>query len=196
MNSPIQSRRSIRRYQDTPLPSALVEAVVQAGALAPSSKNRQPWYFVAVTGSSKGELLEVMSQGLIRERSAPLLPGSAPFLSGAEHTLAVMAQAPVILLAVNPLGMALDRPLSPEERVSELCNTQSLGAAMENMALAATELGLGSLWICDTFFAQAELTAWLDVPGQLLAAMTLGYPAEEPPARPRKALEEIREWRT
>ena len=42
MNSPIQSRRSIRRYQDTPLPPALVEAVVQAGALAPSSKTGSP----------------------------------------------------------------------------------------------------------------------------------------------------------
>lgn len=192
----IQSRRSIRCYQNTPLPQALVEEVVRSGGLAPSSKNRQPWRFIAVSGSSKQSLLETMARGLARERSAPLLPGSAPFLDGAGHTLDIMAQAPVILLAVNPLGQELHQVLSPEERVSEICNAQSFGAAMENMTLTATRLGLGSLWICDTFFAQEELSAWLDVPGQLWAAMALGYPDEEPPPRPRKGLEEILEWRT
>mgnify|MGYP002564349117 FL=1 len=38
-----------------------------------------------------------------------------------------------------------------DERVPEICNAQSIGAAIENMTLTATELGLGSLWICDTF---------------------------------------------
>ena len=38
------------------------------------------------------------------------------------------------------------------------------------MALAATELGLGSLWICDTYFAYPELCEWLGSDGELLAA--------------------------
>ena len=62
-----------------------------------------------------------------------------------------------------------------------------------NMTLAATELGLGSLWICDTYFAYQELCSWAG--GELAAVMALGYPDEEPGPRPRKRLEEAAEWR-
>ena len=161
MLSAIQNRRSIRRFLDKPVPRAAVDAVLLAGSLAPSSKNRQPWRFVVVSGSDKASLLAAMDRGLERERAAPLLPGSAGFLGGAENTRRIMAEAPVVILTVNPLGLPPDRPLTPEERIFELCNAQSVGAAMENMSLAAQEAGLGSLWICDTYFAYRELTNWL-----------------------------------
>ena len=173
-----------------------MEKVLLAGTLAPSAKNRQPWRFVVTAGEGKNSLLAAMEQGLERERLSPLLPGSAGHLSGAWNTLHIMAEAPVVILVINPLGLPLDRLLTPEERVYELCNTQSAGAAVENMSLAAQELGLGSLWICDTCFAHRELTQWLDGPGELLCALALGYPAESPAPRPRKDLADIVEWRT
>ena len=106
-----------------------------------------------------------------------------------------MRQAPVLIFIVNPMGRALHAALTLEERVFELCNAQSVGAAVENMALAATELGLGSLWICDTYFAYDELKAWLGGAGEPFAAMAIGYAAEAPRPRPRRALENIVEWR-
>ena len=69
------------------------------------------------------------------------------------------------------------------------------GAAIENMTLAAEELGLGSLWICDIYFAYSELCQWLDSDGQLIAAVAFGYPDEFPKERPRKRMEDILEWR-
>lgn len=127
--------------------------------------------------------------------NSPLLPGSACFLGGAVHTLGIMRQAPVLIFIVNPMGRALHAALTLEERVFELCNAQSVGAAVENMALAATELGLGSLWICDTYFAYPELCEWLGSDGELLAAMAVGYAQEAPPARPRKSMADAVEWR-
>ena len=62
-----------------------------------------------------------------------------------------MKDAPIIIFITNPLASPMDQPLAIDERVSEVCNAQSVGAAIENMTLAATELGLGSLWICNTF---------------------------------------------
>ena len=73
-----------------------------------------------------------------------------------------MEQAPVVIFVVNPLGISIHRTLNAEERIYEICNAQSIGAAMENMTLTATELGLGSLWICDTYFAYDELNHWLN----------------------------------
>ena len=192
----IYYRRSIRQYKCDAVPREAIEQIIQAGIAAPSSKNRQPYKMIVTSGQAKEEALCAMKSGLERERKYPLLPGSTQYLDGAENTLHIMQQAPVLIFVVNPLGLAIDRPLTAEERIYELCNAQSIGAAIENMTLAATELGLGSLWICDTYFAYQELTEWLHTDGELLAALAVGYANESPAARPRKSIAEVLEWRT
>lgn len=195
MLSEIVNRRSIRAYLPKPVSRAEIEAVLRAGALAPSSKNRQPWRFTVAFGAAKAEALAAMARGLEEEKQRPLLPESARYLSGAERTLAVMEQAPAIIFVTNPLGRDPRQTLTTDEWVSELCNAQSLGACLENMSLQAAALGLGSLWICDIYFAYGALRKWLGGQGTLAAAMALGYAAESPPPRPRKPLGELVEWR-
>lgn len=195
MLSEIVNRRSIRAYLPKPVSRAEIEAVLRAGALAPSSKNRQPWRFTVALGKGKAEALGAMARGLEEEKQRPLLPESARYLSGAERTLAVMEQAPAIIFVTNPLGRDPRQTLTTDEWVSELCNAQSLGACLENMSLQAAALGLGSLWICDTYFAYDALREWIGRPEVLAAAMALGYAAESPPPRPRKPLGELVEWR-
>lgn len=77
----------------------------------------------------------------------------------------------------------------------QACNIQSISASIQNMLLAATEKGIGSLWICDIYFAYAELCEWLNEDGQLIAAVAFGYPNEFPKERPRKKMEDVVEWR-
>lgn len=191
----ITDRRSIRKYRDTPVKRQVVEEILRAGMLAPSSKNRQPWRFIVAEGRAKAQSLAAMERGLEQKKKQPLLPQSAQHLEAARHTLRIMEQAPVVIFVVNPLGIGMNRSLTVEERVYELCNAQSIGAALENMSLTAFDLGLGSLWICDTYFAQEELMGWLGAEGELAAAMAVGYAAESPQARPRKKLEDAVEWR-
>lgn len=181
----IAARRSIRKFKNTPVPRHIIEEIIKAGAIAPSSKNRQPWHFVVTTGKAKKEALAAMEQGLRREAQQPLLPESAQYIAGAWNTLAIMRQAPVIIFVVNPLGLDLLTPQNAENRVFEICNAQSIGAAVENMSLAAVESGLGSLWICDIYFAYRELCAWLNCGGELAAAFALGYAGEAPMPRVR-----------
>lgn len=191
----IVDRRSIRAYLPTPVSKEDVETVLWAGALAPSAKNRQPWRFTVTAGAGKAAALAAMAQGLAEEERRPLLPESAPFLSGARRTLAVMEQAPVVVFVTDPLARDPRQALTADERVFELCSAQSLGACIENMSLQATALGLGSLWICDTYFAYDALNGWLGGPGALAAAVALGYAAESPPPRPREMLESLTRWR-
>jgi len=191
----ISERRSIRKYKDIPVPQNLIEEILQAGMLAPSSKNRQPWRFVVVSGDGKTEMLSAMEQGLIREAKNPMLPDSSQHLSAARHTLDIMRQAPVTIFVVNALGIDLSCSIGTEKRIYEICNAQSIGAAIQNMSLTAVELGLGSLWICDVYFAYRELCEWLNTDSQLVAAISLGYPDEEPSRRPRLQLSDVTEWR-
>ena len=194
MLSVIKQRRSIRKYKNTPVEKEIILDILEAGTLAPSSKNRQPWRFIVVMDSAKDSMLAALKKGLEREMQVPLLPESAEYLKAAEHTFQIMMQAPVTIFVINPLGMELQSPLSPEKRIYEICNAQSIGAAMENMSLTAAEHGLGSLWICDTYFAYDELKQWLSTEGEPVAAMAIGYADESPAARPRKRLEDIVEW--
>ena len=191
----IENRRSIRKYKQVSVPEEMIEKIVKAGMQAPSSKNRQPWKFTIVTGHAKEEAVLCMKKGLEREKKEPLIPESAPYVGGAENTLRIMTEAPVLIFITGTLAKEIQQTLNTDERVGEICNAQSVGAAIENMTLTATELGLGSLWICDSFFAQQELNEWLDTEGELYAVLAVGYADEDPAARPRKSVEEVVEWR-
>lgn len=183
----------MRKFKPDGIPRAAVEEIILSGSLAPSAKNRQPWKFIVTEGEAKAEACAVMEEGFKRERSAPLLPESASGMADAWHTLSVMRQAPLLIFITDIYGTDIAAPLSADEHEFEICNTLSIGAAIQNMALAAQNLGIGSLWVCNTCFAQKELNALLG--GEIRAALALGYPAESPPARPRKDMRDITEWR-
>jgi nitroreductase len=53
----IQERRSIRSYQAKPVEREKLEKILEAGRLAPSAKNIEPWHFIAVTDAEKREAL-------------------------------------------------------------------------------------------------------------------------------------------
>ena len=184
----IAARRSIRRFKADPIPDEALQAILTAGIQAPSAKNRQPWQFVIVQGEKRAEMVRVMRQGIANCKSAGLDIGSA------EWTADVMEEAPVTVFVYNPYGIHpwLERP---EEQVwTDVVNIQSIGAAIQNMLLAALDLGIGSLWIGDVLYAYMELGNWLGEDGQMIAAVALGYPAESPDARPRKPIGEVTRW--
>ena len=118
----VKTRRSIRKYKDTPVPKELIEQVLKAGMAAPSSKNRQPWKFLVVSGQAKDDALRTMEEGLKRERLDPLIPKSAPFIGGSEYTLKIMKEAPVVIFVVNPLAVQMGGDMSSDDRISEICN--------------------------------------------------------------------------
>lgn len=196
MISAIYDRRSIRKFIDKPISEKDMTDIIKSGIKAPSSKNRQPWKFIVIQGNAKKEMLKVFRQGMEREENkSALLPQSKQHIAAAKHTIDIMAEASTIVFVLNSLGKNIMEELTTEERVSEICNIQSISAAIQNMLLSATEKGIGSLWICDIYFAYQELCKWLDHDGQLIAAIAFGYPDEFPKERPRKRIEDVVEWR-
>ncbi len=192
----IADRRSIRKYTNQAVSKADIEKIIQAGILAPSAKNRQPWKYIVFTGDAKRSLLDEMEKGLQRERDGKmLLPKSHMALPDAFHTLKVMREAPVLIIIVNQNGKSPFQRIGSEERISEICDTLSIGASVQNMLLTATELGYGTLWIANTCFAYDELVHHLGISGQLVGAISLGHPNEQPYPRPRKKLEDVAEFR-
>ena len=198
MMNAIFERRSIRKFKDLEVSDELIRKVIKAGAEAPSAKNRQPWKYIVFKGNSREEMLGVMDMGLDMALAEPSLPeqGKAGVMD-AKNTLRIMRGAPVIILVLNTNGTSpFGKPLDIFSHITEICDSMSCGASIENLLLAATGEGLGSLWIANTFYAHEPLRAYLKTDKQLIAAVALGYPDEDPVKRPRKDFEEIIEIRS
>jgi F420 biosynthesis protein FbiB-like protein len=176
----IAARRSIRQFKDTPVPEDLLRTILKAATLAPSGKNRQPWRFIIVTGDKRAEMVRVMRDGMAKAQAR------GEGLGSAESSARIMERAPVTVFVFNPHGNHPYLAHSIGEMFDDLVNIQSIGAAIQNMLLAAQAQGLGSLWIGDVFYAYDELCAWLGEQCEMIAAVSLGYADEQPAARPRR----------
>ena len=175
----IQGRRSIREYKADPVPREIIEDIIEAGNWAPSAKNGHQWRFTVLTGKAKDDYNLMFRNKLdtfIQEHGRKEA-GSAPW------TLEIMEQAPVLLIVWN----TNDNGWSTEEH--------SVAAAMQNICLRAYDLGLGSLWIGDVFYAYPETVAYFGKGNwKMTGAISLGYPATEGKVPKKKTLDEVAEF--
>jgi nitroreductase len=181
----IAARRSIRKFKDIPIQDEVLQKILTAAVQAPSACNRQPWRFVIIHSEKRAEMVRIMREGISRDKAQGEDIGSS------EWSAHVMEEAPVTVFVFNPDGLRPWRRHTVQQKFMDVLDIQSIGAAIQNMLLAAQDLGLGSLWICDVFIAYEELCKWLGEKGELIAAVSFGYADESPAARPRKPMSEV-----
>lgn len=147
-------RRTIRRFKPEPVPRELLERLANAGRLAPSAANVQPLEFVLVDGDGP------------RAKVFPCLKWAAYITPAGDPGPGEEPTAYVVTL-VNT-------------KVREKMFEYDVGAAMENMILAALEEGVGSCWMLS--IDRDKLRAILGIPDhyRIDSVLALGYPAEEP----------------
>ena len=152
----ITARRTIRKFRQEPVPRDVLERLVDAARLAPSAANLQPLEYVVVDAA--GPRAEVFP---CLKWAAYIAPAGDPG-PGEEPT------AYVVTLA--------------NTKIREKMFEYDIGAAMENMILAALEEGLGSCWMLS--IDRDKLRSILGVPEnyRIDSVLALGYPAEEPAA--------------
>jgi nitroreductase len=177
----IHSRRSVRSYMDKPIETAVLQKILEAGMVAPSAVNTQPWFIVAIHSPDKmAELRECLSVPASRlrpelERSFPERPG---VVEDTYRVFSCLGNAPACL-------MAFTRKPGPPTTDTVL----SIAAAMENMLLAAWDQGVGSCWMTGPVnFGLNEYVREKFAPGkgELLSLAPLGYPQDVPVMPPRK----------
>ena len=178
LDEAIKGRRSIRSYTAQPVPVEMIRQVLEAGTWAPSAKNGQQWRFTVLTGNAKKRLTDLFRLEL-EALSAKIGAGQ---MGSSLSSCRIMEQAPVVIMVWN----AGDRGWEVE--------VQSVAAAIQNMLLRAYDLGLGSVWIGDIYYAHGALSKHLDKPWRLMAAVALGWPASTPEPRPRLSVDEVTEF--
>ncbi|MHC4871945.1 MAG: nitroreductase family protein [Planctomycetota bacterium] len=161
----MKKRCSVRKYSDKSIEKEKLLAVLEAGRIAPSACNNQPWSFIVLE-----------NEDLKNKVSA----------NWGE-------KAPVIIAICGNHNTSWKRGDGKDS-----CDID-IAIAIDHMTLAATEIGLGTCWVCSFDAKSAKKT--LDLPDniEVIALLPIGYPEEQSSpdrhSEMRKSLDEIVEWK-
>lgn len=183
----LETRRSCRRFAPGDLPVGELEGIVRAAGWAPSPHKTRPWRFVIVHTRAVRERLaremasafeaDLRGDGLPEERVRARIQKSLDLLLGAGA-----------LLVGCLYKEDLDRyPDAFRQAAEETMAAQSLGAALQNILLAAHARDVAACWVCAPLFCPGLVRSVLDLPENFHphALVALGRPLlEEPPPRP------------
>lgn len=171
------NRRSIRKYTDDPVPPELIEKIMTAAVWAPSGSNTQPWRFYVATGAKRDELIRALVEspgpdspseeeyGQIVDRIEAGKMSERGMMKFARFGSFRFYNAPVAIVVAKPEQMAGS-------------SLQSIGAAVENLLVAAHAEGLGTCWLGMPLTYSDTLIDILGIPSneKLVTSISLGYP--------------------
>lgn len=179
MNETIRTiieRRSIRSYEDRPVPDELLEQIVEAGRYAPSGSNMQDNHLFVIRGKEALEELVSLVQAAFAEMECEegMYPAKKRAIeSSRKGSYNFLYGAPVLVVVAN----RMDNP-----------NAKANGSCVaENMMVAAKSLGIGSCWINQLWWLEdnPSIRQWMMEHGMgedesVTCSVSLGYATEEP----------------
>ncbi len=147
----IRTRRAVRSWTDRAVAEEQLAGILDAGRFAPSPLNSQPWHFTVIR---KKETIEKL-------------------MSNAHHG-SFLNLANVVVVVTAARDAKVDSWLAEHAQ-----HFYSAVCAIQNMWLAAWDMGVGACWVTVDEKTTREL---LGIPAnhQLIGSLALGYPAEEP----------------
>jgi nitroreductase len=178
----IRSRRSIKRFTDRPVSRDEVETVLAAATLAPNHRLTQPWRFYVLGPEARH------AYGLaLGDRKARKVEDAAAGRALRE-TVAAEHRALPCMIAVAVVANE-----NPEIREEDYA---AVMMGIENLSLAAVELGLGTHLKTGAIMEDpvARAAAGIREGERIVAIVNLGEPAEVPPPKDRKPASSYTTW--
>ena len=159
----ITERYSARSYSDRKVEQEKIDYILECARLAPSAVNFQPWRFILVESEEKRTALH------------------------AGYAQEWFQQAPLYIVVCGDKSQSWTRKKDSHDHADI-----DAAIAAEHICLAATEVGLGSCWVCN--FRPAIVSEVLGIDGETVypvAIIPIGYAADTPTLKKRKVLDEI-----
>lgn len=174
----IRTRHSVRTFDGTPVDRETVDRVIGAATYAPSRFNVQPWQFHVATGAARKRVAEVMALNTAYVQEYLSVYGPR-VIEHAARFYADLGGAPVVIGISSP---------APEDEMWAVDDYLAVGAAMQNVLLAATDQGISVCSITAPHWIRDKLLDVFEVPegSDLLAMIVMGYGEEEPHEKPRR----------
>ncbi|PKQ61590.1 nitroreductase [Labilibaculum filiforme] len=161
-----RQRYSVRSYLPKEIEQEKLIAILEAGRIAPSASNKQAWHFIVVREpENHNKFAEIYHRDWFN-------------------------QAPVYIVICGDHSQTWKR----NEDGKDHCDIDA-AIAIDHMTLQATELGLGTCWICN--FQVRKCIDFFNLPDRIepIAILSLGYPSDiVTPEKKRKSLDEIVHW--
>lgn len=199
------TRRSIRKFTEDDIPLTEIENLIKIAVSAPSGCNSQCWKFVAVKDK---EVIDRMANAVIQKINTLLAPKSSElnqtYIQSKHKIVSFFRNAPVVVVVFMTHLKFYDETLLETlkeqgynyDDIMELFvrpDLLSVGAAIQNLLLAAHEKGYGACWMNEPAVAGGEIAAILEMPPdcKLVSLIPIGIPAYIPREKPMKDLAEV-----
>jgi len=167
----LSNRRSIRKFQEKPVPLELIKDMINDCTLAPSAGNEQPWKFVVVTNQDLIDRISAEGKRNMLERIASHPNDYAKKYEKMlqKESFHIFYHAPAVVYILG------------DARVKNLLVDCALAASY--FMISATSRGLGTCWVnFGKAIGEPELPEVLGMPKnhQIVAPIALGYPEKIP----------------
>ena len=176
----IMTRRSVGKTTDEVPDRTVIEKLIAAAVAAPNHHLTEPWRFIVLTEDALKEFGDAWAAG--EERAG-----------GNPDTAREKAQRAPVILAV------IERPRLTHPKAVEIEEHHAVGAALQNILLAAHDMGLAAMLRTGPAARMEEVSDYLDLAGEEFVAgfVYIGYPPDDYDRKaPRKTpISELTEWR-
>jgi len=189
----LKARRSVRKFQARRVSQKIVHKLIGLACWAPSAHNSQPWRFVVLESKEiKNKLAREMGKAfkkdLEKDHFAPEI-----IQARIQKSIERIVGAPLLILVCSSKE---GRHIFPDKRRNDLeehMAHQSVGAAIQNILLAAHATGLGACWISAPLFCARTVKKNLNlgIDWDPTALVVIGYPKEKPKAPSRYSAKKV-----
>lgn len=199
----ISKRKTIRKYKQEQPPIEDIKRIINSARIAPSAVNAQNWKFIAIYNDKvKQDMANSVIEAYNDLMSKTLDENVRQTMDSFKNYSIFFKDAPVVIACVENerisaiqesmknSGMSLEEILLYRPDSSLL----SMGGAIENMILSATELGYGTCWMCAPIVAYKEFKKILKLEenDKIVTLLTIGKPFDDTTKQPpKKTLEEV-----
>lgn len=182
----IENRTSVRSFLSDEIPIDDIREMVRLAGLAPSVNNFQPWSFILIINKSTLiTMAQIVSRKLF-EYPARDSKVSANIKNQVEWYSTFFKDAPAVLAVImeqyeSVWEKGVDVPHIKINEIRNFPDFQSSGACIQNLLLAAVDMGYGACWLSGPMVAKEELENLLGIknPSMLLSFIALGKPAKK-----------------
>lgn len=201
----IYNRQSIRKFKDEPIPKEDIMELLKAATFAPSAKHQQNWYFVVLQNKDMiNEMADIVTRSHEKIGELAKTEKDKKIHMSVINYYTCFKNAPVVVLVYGCEYKMIEYKILKENDapkdllevlVSPQSGAQSIGAAVENFLLAATEMGYGTCYMTGPTHAKTEIENLIgfEKPGyELMSMIALGVAEDNQPQQPpRKPLEDV-----
>ena len=168
----LKERVTTLRYTNQKIKKDDLDKIIESALIAPSAKNRQPWRFYILNEEERNKIADMMDawEGKVKENELGIVTTihrSANVIRNASDFILVYKYGEKVIY-------------------KETVDILSIGAAIENMLLTATNLGIDNTWVADVRFIPYEINKYLKIENMdLMSGIALGYRKDEPKRKAR-----------